>query len=223
MIIYFSRELFSCIGHIFAFVTWRKGSLNGKIVVPKDIINIVKDIRLILLNIKDHRVEYCNKLKYGSRYFSQKGSDVTFCCTHMLFYSIFSVWKKKKKRREDEQICILFFRSNEWQMADFRSSLYSFMVSYHFVGCIFKCLTFKGILTYDLNTFKGILTYDFSKLYECSYDFWSESFLFICIFFSTRFFISLQNFSNFGIYKHIDYLSVLSILMNAICYQLGDV
>lgn len=30
--------------------------INDKIVLPKDIINIIEDIRLILLNIKDYRV-----------------------------------------------------------------------------------------------------------------------------------------------------------------------
>lgn len=36
-------------------------ALNGKITVPKDIINIVEDIRLTLSNIKDYRVEYCSR------------------------------------------------------------------------------------------------------------------------------------------------------------------
>lgn len=35
--------------------------VNGKIAVPKDIINIVEDIRLILLDIKDYREEYYSR------------------------------------------------------------------------------------------------------------------------------------------------------------------
>lgn len=35
--------------------------VNGKIAVPKDIINIVEDIRLILLDIKDYRGEYYSR------------------------------------------------------------------------------------------------------------------------------------------------------------------
>lgn len=35
--------------------------VNGKIAVPKDIINIVEDIRLILLDIKDFRGEYYSR------------------------------------------------------------------------------------------------------------------------------------------------------------------
>lgn len=35
--------------------------VNGKVAIPKDIINIVKDIRPILLSFKEYRVDYCSK------------------------------------------------------------------------------------------------------------------------------------------------------------------
>lgn len=36
-------------------------AVNDKIVVRKNIINIIENIRLILLNITDYRMEYCNR------------------------------------------------------------------------------------------------------------------------------------------------------------------
>lgn len=36
-------------------------AVNGKSVVPKKIINIIEDIRLLLVGIKEPTVEYCSR------------------------------------------------------------------------------------------------------------------------------------------------------------------
>lgn len=36
-------------------------ALNGKLLVPKEIINIIEDITLLLVGIREHRVEYCSR------------------------------------------------------------------------------------------------------------------------------------------------------------------
>lgn len=35
--------------------------VNGKSVAPKEIINIVEDISLLLLDIREYMIEYCNR------------------------------------------------------------------------------------------------------------------------------------------------------------------
>lgn len=40
-------------------------AVNDKSMVPKKIINIIENIRLPLLSIKEHRMEYCNR--YSNR------------------------------------------------------------------------------------------------------------------------------------------------------------
>lgn len=53
-------------------------TVNGKSVVPTKIINIVEDIKLLLLGIREHRWNITVEIQIEKRIFSQEGYYVIF-------------------------------------------------------------------------------------------------------------------------------------------------
>lgn len=83
-------------------------SINGKISVPKDAINLIEDIRVLSFCFIDFRIEYCDRSTNREADATRKCPELSFVgcfvSTLLCWYSIvFLSYQKKKKSSFDSK------------------------------------------------------------------------------------------------------------------------